>query len=165
MTAADLNGDGRDDVAIAFVNSTLPDGVLSTRSTVVTYLSDASGAPDARSESAIDVGRSRGISAADFDGDGKLDLATAGGPASSTVATVSVFRGNGDGTLQPPKQFAVPGPALSHVVADANGDGRADLIAGGGSGVTTLLNTTPRVNFGTYASVRELKELLENVLA
>jgi hypothetical protein len=62
--------------------------------------------------------------AADFDGDGNVDVA--GAPAN---AGLEVFPGNGDGTFQQP--VAVQGPAAVGAVAlsaDLNGDGATDLI-------------------------------------
>jgi hypothetical protein len=58
---------------------------------------------------------------ADFNSDGKLDLALAG---------VSLYLGNGDGTFQPPLNS--PGNStFSVVAADLNGDGKLDLVSDG----------------------------------
>jgi uncharacterized repeat protein (TIGR01451 family) len=59
----------------------------------------------------------------DFNGDGKIDLAT----VNSTANTVSVLLGNGDGTFQGKVDYAVGAQPLSLVVGDFNGDGNADL--------------------------------------
>jgi len=69
----------------------------------------------------------------DFNGDGRLDLATANG---GTAPSISVLLGNGDGSFQAPQNSAlgaVPGSlytgAQSGIVApaDFNGDGKLDL--------------------------------------
>jgi hypothetical protein len=61
----------------------------------------------------------------DFNGDGKLDLAT----ANPTLGTVSVLLGNGDGTFQAPITTApIAGGAISLAAGDFNGDHKLDLV-------------------------------------
>ena len=60
--------------------------------------------------------------AADFNGDGILDLAGTGTNAAS------VMLGNGDGTFRPKVNFAVGGQAQDLAAGDFNGDGRVDLV-------------------------------------
>ncbi len=59
--------------------------------------------------------------AADFNGDGKLDLAGAG-------VNISVMLGNGDGTFRPKVDYAAGGFLQDLAAGDFNGDGRPDLI-------------------------------------
>ena len=74
------------------------------------------------------------VAVADFNGDGKLDLAAA---ASSTV---SILIGNGDGTFQSSVNYSVPSSLCSEVAAqDMNGDGKVDLIAVGDNAPIFLL--------------------------
>lgn len=77
------------------------------------------------------VNLSHGSVAADFDGDGHMDLAvaTAGSPT-----TVRVLPGRGDGTFGTPRDF-VDATSSSHALfaADLDGDGRAELIGIGSS--------------------------------
>jgi hypothetical protein len=61
--------------------------------------------------------------AGDFNGDGHLDLAT----AAYGQNAVFILLGNGDGTFQPAKQFAVGQTPYNLVAGDFNGDGRLDL--------------------------------------
>lgn len=68
--------------------------------------------------------------AADFNGDGKLDLALSNGTDGTN--TVSVFLGKGDGTLQAPQSFPAGPSGYSQYpgllsVGDFNGDGKLDL--------------------------------------
>jgi fibronectin type 3 domain-containing protein len=64
-----------------------------------------------------------GLIAADFNGDGKLDLAI----ANSLDNTVSILLGNGDGTFAPASPFAVGSDPFSLVAGDFNNDGKLDL--------------------------------------
>jgi hypothetical protein len=52
---------------------------------------------------------------------------------------VSVLLGNGDGTFQSPVRYDVGAAVSSVAVADLNGDGTLDVVAGTGAGVSVLL--------------------------
>jgi FG-GAP-like repeat len=58
----------------------------------------------------------------DFNGDGSLDLAGAGGP------TADVRLNNGAGTFGAIAEYAVGGPGQDVTAGDFNGDGRLDLV-------------------------------------
>ena len=59
---------------------------------------------------------------ADFNGDGKLDLAGLG------VNAAALVLGNGDGTFQPRVEFPVAGSTQALAAGDFNRDGALDLI-------------------------------------
>jgi hypothetical protein len=70
---------------------------------------------------------------ADFNGDGKLDLAV-------TDNSFSVLLGNGDGTFQKPVNYSYTGLGIPIATADFNGDGKADLvIANESTGISVFL--------------------------
>ncbi len=98
------------------------------------------------------VGQSpRSVAAADWNGDRLPDLAVANAGSNS----VSVFLGNGDGTLRPASTVAV-GTSPAHLVAaDFNGDSVVDLaVANGGSGTVGVLLGAGNGTFtaaGTFA--------------
>jgi hypothetical protein len=74
---------------------------------------------------------------ADFNGDGKMDLAVANWESNN----VSVFLSNGDGTFQAAQNISVSGLPFSITAGDFNGDGKLDLAVGYESsvGVDVLL--------------------------
>jgi hypothetical protein len=74
---------------------------------------------------------SQGLAVADFNGDGKPDLAVGGEP----IGSFSVLLGNGDGTFQPPVNVPAPGSGAL-VVGDFNGDGKADIAYANSGGST-----------------------------
>jgi hypothetical protein len=110
VIAADLNGDGILDLAVAsgggvtiFVGK--GDGTFQLSGQFFTG-NDASS-----------------LAAGDFNGDGKLDLAV----ANSTDSAVSILLGNGDGTFQSPVNYTAGFITSSVITADFNGDGKLDL--------------------------------------
>jgi hypothetical protein len=115
VATRDFNQDGRPDLALSTGDNSYTD--YSTESvTCGSY--------------AIAVG--------DFNGDGKLDIAVAHEKCDAGPATVSVLLGKGDGRFQPAVNYPVGGQALSVAVADFNGDGKLDIVAGG-SNIRILL--------------------------
>jgi hypothetical protein len=112
LVIADFNGDHKLDLA-------LPAG----GQTVVVLLGNGDGTFG--SPSYIFDGDGGVIVSADFNGDGKPDIAEAGSSGSA------ILLGDGDGTFQPASfPVTTPFPENLLVTGDLNGDGKADLIAG-----------------------------------
>ena len=78
------------------------------------------------------------VAVGDFNRDGKLDLAVANSVGSGS--SLSVLRGNGDGTFQSPLRFSAGANPSFLVAADLNGDGKLDLaVADTGSNSISIL--------------------------
>ena len=86
-----------------------------------------------------------GIVSADFNGDGRLDLAT----ANAGTNNVSVLLGNGNGTFAPAVNFGVGVEPKSVFAADFNGDGRIDLFTA--SQISNDVNVLLGNGNGTFA--------------
>jgi hypothetical protein len=134
VAVADLNGDGKLDLAIS--NSGAHD--------VAVLLGNGNGtfAP-AQTFATGTVPQS--VAIADVNGDGKPDLIVSNYADNS----VSVLLGNGNGTFQPQQTFATGSAPFGVTVADINGDSKPDIIVADtiGSAVSVLLGN----GNGTFA--------------
>jgi hypothetical protein len=82
------------------------------------------------------------LTVADFNADGKPDLAATSPTSEINVQTVSVLLGNGDGSFQTARSFTAARGSVA--AADVNNDGALDLVSAGGS----VLLGTGDGNFG-----------------
>jgi hypothetical protein len=105
---ADFNGDGAPDVA-------------SGADTVSVNLNLGNGILGPRTDYAPTTVWTNVIATADFNGDGKVDIAATSG------ATVSILMNQGNGTFSNKVDYAVLDQAISLVPTDLNGDGKPDL--------------------------------------
>ena len=136
-----LGGTNPQDLALADVNRDKhPDIVVGDydSETVNILLNDGTGKFTPASGSPFSVGMQvLGLEVADFNGDGKPDIATAGfGNCSPGPSTIRVSLGNGDGTFQAPlKEQCISGYAPDRKYSDnqpidLNADGKFDIVFG-----------------------------------
>jgi hypothetical protein len=134
LVAGDFNGDGRIDLAVLDSGDSTPDIqiLLGVGDGTFREVEDAAGNPRRFPAGSFP----NSLVAADFNGDGNLDLAT----ANSDTNTVTVLYGRGDGTFGHTRSFpTVPGPH-ELVAGDFNGDGQTDLA---------MLDTTGQGYYGS----------------
>lgn len=112
VVAADFNGDGKLDLAVATANNT-----------VSILLGNGTGAFPTHVQYSV-PGDPVAIIAGDFNGDGKVDLVT----ADQFQSQISVILGNGDGTFQAHKEFATGTKPVALATGDLNGDGKLDIV-------------------------------------
>ncbi len=166
VTVGDFNGDGHTDLAVATHNTSQDEvtlllgngnGTFQLPVSTVTDTAPVIGSPNL---GLAGTGVSSIVSG-DFNGDGKPDLAVVnnkdmlvatvigrfGVVISTTIVaepgSVSVLLGNGDGSFQAPRNFAVGSGAGSVAIGDFNGDGRLDIAVNStaSNSVSVLTNT------------------------
>ncbi len=114
LIAADFNGDGKQDIAVA-------NGAGNSASI---YLGNGDGTFQAPANYTTAHGFPDAIIAGDFNGDGKLDLAL----VLQRSNQISILLGNGDGTFGTHQEFSTGTNPIAAATADVNGDGKLDLI-------------------------------------
>src|SRR5262245_60451837 len=149
MAVGDVNGDGRADLVINSIG-----GLDSVIAQLGVLLGNGDGTFRAPIfEGPGTTGGEGDVALADFNNDGRLDVAVGGQAALPDGLTVNT--GNGDGTFgvpfQSPQSFSTGGnDPLGVAAADLNGDGRPDLVAANtsSSSVGVLSNTAAPVTDG-----------------
>ena len=145
IVAADFNGDGKQDLAVANYSS----------ATVSVFLNNGNtSSPFGTANETLVVGTNpAAIIAGDFNGDGKQDLAVANFASSS----ISVFLNNGTSTPFPTtaNQTLTTGINPYDITSgDFNADGKKDLVASSSNtgGIFVFLNNGTSTPFPTTAS-------------
>src|SRR5581483_12074483 len=137
LAVADVNGDGKPDVVLAYA------GTSDAPESQVAVL-PGNGAGAFGPAQAYPVGqRPYAVAVADVNGDGHPDLITAdAGTSHAHGDTLSVLLNNRDGTFQPAQTVATGTYPDAVAVTDLNGDGLPDLVNANqyGHDVTVLLN-------------------------
>ena len=146
LASGDFNGDGIPDFVIGNF------ACLTCTTGITVFLSNADGTlqQGVNYFPAKSTGTMQYVAVADFNGDGKLDIAV----TDTQNGIVQIFTGNGDGTFNAGPTFATdtaasPNP-VGIVTADFNGDGKPDLaiINNHGSPASTA-NVGILINNGT----------------
>ncbi len=112
LAAADFNGDGKVDLAVATGNNS-----------VSVLLGVGDGTFPTHVEYPV-PGHPSSIVTGDFNGDGKIDIAT----VDPYQSEISILLGNGDGTFQGHQEYLTGSHPVAIATADLNGDGKLDLV-------------------------------------
>jgi Bacterial Ig-like domain (group 3)/FG-GAP-like repeat len=148
VAVGDVNGDGSPDLIVANTGD----------NTISVLLGDGTG--HFATQVTYSVGSANGIAIGDFNGDGKPDLAVSNSYVyPSTLGSIDLLLGNGDGTFLAANSLAVPSGVSPSALgaADLRKDGRLDLIFADNG---TAINPAPPAvylmlanNDGTFGAV------------
>ena len=120
ITVQDVNGDGLRDIGVLTLASNQNSGNVSV------LINRGSGTFARAMDSKVNGFVARNLRFADFNGDGKLDVALGrylGGGA-------AVLIGNGSGSFGSQTNYAMAGNTIHVDLGDMNGDGKTDILAG-----------------------------------
>jgi hypothetical protein len=130
MLLADFSATGRNDLVASDTNA---DDV---------YLFPHADGGVFGSPTTYDAGSARGeLVAADFDGDGNLDVAMpTWDRATPTQQAITILFNRGHGVLAPPQRWPALEPGAGTAAADLNGDGHPDIVFGQHEGLAVMLS-------------------------
>lgn len=132
LAVADLNHDGHPDLIA---------GVAGDIGAVSTLLGDGAGGFAPGVQSGVGSEAAFGVTAADFDGDGTLDVAAA---APAATSQVTVLPGKGDGTFHAPVMFSAAPSAVAIASGRFTGGTLPDIVTASDSlnEISLLRNAT-----------------------
>jgi hypothetical protein len=127
VAVADLNGDGYNDLVLGTASANVRVALGNSNGTFQTAATYAATTTSAQAQV---------VAIADFDGDGKLDIAVLL-PGNG----IAILTGRGDGTFNSARPVTVPTPSGGLIAADFNRDGFVDLATTiNGTQIAVLLN-------------------------
>jgi hypothetical protein len=132
VAIGDFNGDHKLDFALLYNGAT---------NSVITYLGNGDGTFQTPLTVELPGYQARSITAGDFNGDGKTDLAVSGCSDSycNAAGTANILLSNGDGTFQVQTITELVGVKPGVILtADFNRDGKTDLVEINGSADITV---------------------------
>jgi hypothetical protein len=117
VTAADIDGDGKADIAVA-----------NTQRNEISVLRGDGTGRFGPPTTVASVRRPHALAVGDFDGNGKPDL------AALVTNGVAILLGDGSGSFHAAPGSAVPGGGSDLTVTDLNGDGLSDIVTSSADG-------------------------------
>jgi predicted dienelactone hydrolase len=137
ITTGDFNGDGKLDLAVSASNG-------GSETEVSVLLGDGHGVFQQATNYTVGL-NPVGVATADFNKDGKLDLAVV-----NNAGSISILLGKGDGTFQTHVDYTAAAYPVGIAIADFNEDGNLDLaVANAGSNTVSFFMGKGDGTFGS----------------